>query len=40
MVYGSKPYNTFESALLKLFPTAIKTTMTKLGMLYFQNIIH
>ena len=25
MVYGSKPYNTFESALLKLFPTAIKT---------------
>jgi len=25
MVYGSKPYNTFESALLKLSPTAIKT---------------
>ena len=25
MVYGSKPYTTFESALLKLFPTAIKT---------------
>lgn len=29
MVYGSKPYNTFESALLKLFPTATKTTYGK-----------
>lgn len=29
MVYGSKPYNTFESTLLKLFPTAIKTYYDK-----------
>lgn len=26
MVYGSKPYSTFESTLLKLFPTATKTS--------------
>lgn len=29
MVYGSKPYNTFENALLKLFPTASKTAYDK-----------
>ena len=29
MVYGSKPYNTFENALLKLFPTASKTNYDK-----------
>jgi len=29
MVYGSKPYSTFESALLKLFPTATKTSYDK-----------
>jgi predicted DsbA family dithiol-disulfide isomerase len=29
MVYGSKPYETFENALLKLFPTASKTTYDK-----------
>lgn len=29
MVYGSKPYNVFESALLKLFPTAGKITYDK-----------
>ena len=29
MVYGSKPYSTFESALLKLFPTATKTIYDK-----------
>ncbi|HAN77404.1 MAG TPA: hypothetical protein DCQ31_06345 [Bacteroidales bacterium] len=29
MVYGSKPYNTFENALLKLLPTASKTTYDK-----------
>lgn len=28
-VYGSKPYETFENALLKLFPTASKTTYDK-----------
>lgn len=29
MVYGSKPYSTFESTLLKLFPTATKTSYDK-----------
>ena len=29
MVYGSKPYSTFENALLKLFPTATKTIYDK-----------
>ena len=29
MVYGSKPYSTFESALLKLIPSATKTTYDK-----------
>jgi predicted DsbA family dithiol-disulfide isomerase len=29
IVYGSKPYSTFESALLKLFPTATKTNYDK-----------
>jgi len=29
MVYGSKPYNTFENALLNLLPTASKTTYDK-----------
>lgn len=29
MVYGSKPYSTFESGLLKLFPTATKSTYDK-----------
>lgn len=29
MVYGSKPYSTFENALLTLFPTATKTTYDK-----------
>lgn len=29
MVYGSKPYNTFENALVKLYPTAKKTTYDK-----------
>ena len=29
MVYGSKPYSTFESSLLKLFPTATKTSYDK-----------
>lgn len=29
MVYGAKPYSTFESALLKLFPTATKTNYDK-----------
>jgi Fic family protein len=29
MVYGSKPYNTFENALVKLYPTASKTTYDK-----------
>jgi predicted DsbA family dithiol-disulfide isomerase len=29
MVYGSKPYETFENALLILFPTAIKATYDK-----------
>lgn len=29
MVYGSKPYITFENALLKLFPTASKATYEK-----------
>lgn len=29
MVYGSKPYNTFENALLKVFPSALKTTYDK-----------
>lgn len=29
MVYGSKPYSTFESTLLKLFPTATKTIYDK-----------
>jgi len=29
MVYGSKPYDTFENALLKLFPRASKTTYDK-----------
>lgn len=29
MVYGSKPYNVFENALLKLFPNASKTSYDK-----------
>ena len=29
MVYGSKPYGTFENALLKLFPAATKTKYDK-----------
>lgn len=29
MVYGSKPYSTFESTLLKLFPTATKKSYDK-----------
>lgn len=29
LVYGSKPYSTFESALLKLLPTATKTNYDK-----------
>lgn len=29
IVYGSKPYNTFENALLKLFPTATKKSYEK-----------
>ncbi len=29
MVYGSKPYSTFENALLKLFPAAAKATYDK-----------
>jgi len=29
MVYGSKPYNIYENALLKLFPTVSKTTYDK-----------
>lgn len=29
MVYGSKPYNTFENVLLKLFPTAAKINYDK-----------
>jgi predicted DsbA family dithiol-disulfide isomerase len=29
MVYGSKPYNTFENALVKLYPTVSKTTYDK-----------
>ena len=29
MVYGSKPYNTFENALLKLFPKAPKNNIDK-----------
>ncbi|MFN8296461.1 MAG: ClpXP adapter SpxH family protein [Chitinophagales bacterium] len=29
IVYGSKPYETFENALLKLFPTAFRTTYDK-----------
>lgn len=29
MVYGSKPYNIFENALLKVFPTAFKTNYDK-----------
>lgn len=29
MVYGSKPYSTFENALLKLYPTALKTNYNK-----------
>lgn len=29
IVYGSKPYNTFENALLKLFPDATKTNYDK-----------
>ena len=29
MVYGSKPYNTFENALLKLYPNATKTNYDK-----------
>lgn len=29
MVYGSKPYSTFESTLLKLFPTATKISYDK-----------
>jgi hypothetical protein len=29
MVYGSKPYNTFENALVRLYPTASKTTYDK-----------
>jgi len=29
MVYGSKPYSTFESTLLKLFPTSTKTSYDK-----------
>ncbi len=29
MVYGSKPYNTFENALLKLYPNANKTNYEK-----------
>lgn len=29
IVYGSKPYNTFENTLLKLFPMASKTTYDK-----------
>lgn len=29
IVYGSKPYSTFENTLLKLFPTATKTTYDK-----------
>lgn len=29
MVYGSKPYSIFESTLLKLFPTATKTSYDK-----------
>lgn len=29
IVYGAKPYNTFENTLLKLFPTAIKTNYDK-----------
>jgi len=29
MVYGSKPYDTFENALVKLYPTASKTTYDK-----------
>lgn len=28
-VYGSKPYNIFENALLKLLPNAIKTNYEK-----------
>ncbi len=29
MVYGAKPYSTFENTLLKLFPAAIKTNYNK-----------
>lgn len=29
MIYGSKPYDTFENALIKLFPTASKTNYEK-----------
>ncbi|MDI9312859.1 MAG: ClpXP adapter SpxH family protein [Limnohabitans sp.] len=29
MVYGSKPYETFENALIKLYPTATKTAYDK-----------
>ncbi|WP_274474675.1 ClpXP adapter SpxH family protein [Mangrovimonas aestuarii] len=29
IVYGSKPYNTFEGTLLKLYPTATKTAYNK-----------
>jgi Fic family protein len=29
LVYGSKPYNTFKNALLKLYPTASKTNYNK-----------
>lgn len=29
MIYGSKPYSTFENALLKLYPTASKTNYDK-----------
>jgi putative protein-disulfide isomerase len=37
MVYGSKPYNIFENALLKLFPTVSKTTYDKTWLSVFSK---
>jgi putative protein-disulfide isomerase len=40
MVYGSKPYSTFESCFVKLIPSATKTTYDKTWNAVLLNIIH
>ena len=37
LVYGSKPYNTFKNALLKLYPTASKTNYNKTFECFFSQ---